>query len=276
MNTATAPERQQLTAAFRNFTELSQALEVSYRDLEAQVARLSAELVSARRERVRQLEERDRLADRLQRLLAVLPGGVLVLDAAETVLECNPAAIEMLAEPLVGETWAAVVKRAFTVSTPLGGEVVLGSGRHITVSRRTLGPDAGAIVLLSDVTEAHLVRELLARHQRLSTLGEMAARLAHQIRTPLAAALLHAARVGHPDLDLDERATLQEKVVGRLRHLEQLVADMLTFARGGGGAMATCDVNALLEEAAQSLFGRLAGGARLRIRTEAPGLCVHG
>ena len=55
---AVAVEQAELTAAFRSFNELSSALEASYRDLESQVARLTAELAQARRERVRQLEER--------------------------------------------------------------------------------------------------------------------------------------------------------------------------------------------------------------------------
>ena len=51
------------------------------------------------------------------------------------------------------------------------------------------------MVLLTDVTESHLMQVLLARQQRLVTLGELAAGLAHQIRTPLAAALLYASQM---------------------------------------------------------------------------------
>jgi len=170
---AVAVEQAELTAAFRSFNELSSALEASYRDLESQVARLTAELAQARRERVRQLEERE-------------------------------------------------------------------------------------------------------RYQRLATLGEMAARLAHDVRTPLAAALLYASRLGADTLPDGDRREIAAKVVGRLRHLEALVADMLSFARGGAGSVARCDVAALLESAAQSLASRLDEGATLTIRTQAPGLAVHG
>jgi two-component system sensor histidine kinase FlrB len=96
------------------------------------------------------------------------------------------------------------------------------------------------------------------------------------VRTPLAAALLHASRLGAAGLADDERREIAGKVVGRLRHLEGLVADMLAFARGAGATLVRCDVGALLESVAQSLVPRLAGRARLTIRTYAPGLAVRG
>ncbi len=127
--------------------------------------------------------------------------------------------------------------------------------------------------LNAELAEARLER---VRQERLATLGEMAARLAHDVRTPLAAALLYASRLGLDGLADDDRRELAAKVVGRLRHLEQLVADMLAFARGGGGRFGRCDVGALLESTAHSLASRLGPRARLTIRTHAPGLAVLG
>ena len=54
------------------------------------------------------------------------------------------------------------------------------------------------MVLLTDVTESHLMQVFMTRQQRLLTLGELAAGLAHQIRTPLAAALLYASQMTLP------------------------------------------------------------------------------
>ncbi len=127
--------------------------------------------------------------------------------------------------------------------------------------------------LNAELAEARLER---LRQERLATLGEMAARLAHDVRTPLAAALLYASRLGLDGVSDEDRREIAARVVARLKHLEGLVADMLAFARGGGGILARCDVSALLESAAQSLASRLDGRARLTIRTLAPGLAVFG
>ena len=89
------------------------------------------------------------------------------------------------------------------------------------------------IILLTDVTETRALQELVARNQRLSAIGKMAASLAHQIRTPLAGALLYLSQC-RSRRDERERGKLLEKGIERLRHLDRLVQDMLVFARGKG------------------------------------------
>ncbi len=271
-----ALDPRQLNDAFRTFSELSGSLEQSYRDLEAEVARMREELRRSRSARAAEHRERERIAGRLERLLTLLPGGVLLLDGDDVVRECNAAARELLGEPLQGHGWSAVCERAMQRASVYGGDVALASGRHVSVAQRPLGDEPGRIVLVTDVTEAHLVRELMERSQRLSALGEMAARLAHQLRTPLAAALLYASRLEAAEIDPAQRADLAGRTVGRLRHLEQLISDMLAYTRGSGTGMADLSVNALLEDVAQSLAGRLGQGGRLTIRTRAPQLVVRG
>ena len=90
-----------------------------------------------------------------------------------------------------------------------------------------------------------------ARNERLAAMGEMAAGLAHQLRTPLAAALLYAGALDNPRLPEAERARCGARVVERLQHLEHLIRDMLTFARGEATGGETVTVAALLAEAAQ-------------------------
>lgn len=79
---------------------------------------------------------------------------------------------------------------------------------------------------------AQRIGELLTRHRRLSTVGEMAATLAHQVRTPLAAALLYAGNARRNDLPLERREALLDKAIACMQDLERLIADMLQFARG--------------------------------------------
>jgi len=114
----------------------------------------------------------------------------------------------------------------------------------------------------------------LARQQRLLTMGELAAGLAHQIRTPLAAALLYASQMSLPGRSRDDLTRCAEKTAVSLKQLDQLVSDMLAFARGGA-ARERVSVSALLEQVAQWLRPVLRAGVRLTIRTEAPDLAVH-
>lgn len=100
--------------------------------------------------------------------------------------------------------------------------------------------------------EAERLREEAERNKRLAAMGEMAAQLAHQLRTPLAAALLYAGNLENPGLAEASRISIAQKTVGRLKHLERLIQDMLLFARGEVLGRETFPVAALLTELAHT------------------------
>lgn len=93
----------------------------------------------------------------------------------------------------------------------------------------------------------------LARRERLSALGEMAAQVAHQLRTPLATALLYTGHLARPLLEDADRIRFAEKALSRLRYLERLVQDMLLFVRGARLSETDFPVPPLLEELGQTL-----------------------
>lgn len=263
-----AGELGELNQAFQTFASLSGSLQRSYSELESKVTVLNTELARAH-------ATQEKLDRRFERLLQALAGGVLLLGADDIVQGCNPAAVELLGEPLLEQTWEAIRRRAFTNGSLYGGEFALASGRHVTLSRRPLGEDSH-VVLITDVTESHLVRELAARSQRLATMGEMAARLAHQLRTPLAAALLYASQLG-ASIPMEARGReLARKTTERLHELERLIADMLEFAAGGRGRSTETEVGELLEGVVQALECRLRLGGRLTVRTRTPKLVIRG
>ena len=88
----------------------------------------------------------------------------------------------------------------------------------------------------------------LARRERLSVLGEVAAKLAHQLRTPLAAVLLYVGHLTRPALAENDRVRFAEKSLGRLRYLERLIQDMLSFVKGQQGLPSVFDVDGVVEE----------------------------
>ena len=90
------PEKQRLAEAFRIFNQASEELSTAYTRLQAQVAELTGELAAANGALRQQYLEKAALTERLSLLLAALPAGVVVLDAAGSVLQSNPAAEIML------------------------------------------------------------------------------------------------------------------------------------------------------------------------------------
>lgn len=113
--------------------------------------------------------------------------------------------------------------------------------------------------LLTDITSQRKLGDILSRHRRLAALGEMAATLAHQIRTPLSAAILYAGNAAHSATTPERREELLGRAVDCLHDLEQLVDDMLRFARGAGRPDAVLDLREVLgavDTAARPLLGK--------------------
>src|SRR6202790_5673463 len=259
-------QRTELKAAFRAFGSVSEHLSGAFDALRGQVAQLQRDLTSAH-------AGNEHLAARVSALLKGLPGGVLVLDVRGSILENNPAALELLGEPLSGQSFSTVLARAVLTAGAPTEHTELRNGRFVNISRRELA-GGGEVVLLTDITESHLMQVFLTRQQRLLTMGELAAGLAHQIRTPLATALLYASQMTLPDRTQEDFRRCGEKTISSLKLLDRLVNDMLAFAHGGA-ARELVSVSALLEQVAQWLRPALRQGIRLTIRTQAPDLTVR-
>ena len=221
-----------LKQAFALFNQMSSQLTDSYSMLEARVTELKGELAVVSAQRMQELAEKERLANRLQNLLDLLPGGVIVIDAQGIVREANPAACELLGLPLEGELWRHVIARCFAPREDDGHEVSLKDGRRLSIATRSLDAEPGQLVLLNDLTETRHLQDQLARHERLSSLGRMVASLAHQIRTPLSAALLYASHLTEQALPVETQQRFAGRLKERLHELEHQVRDMLVFARG--------------------------------------------
>jgi len=256
----------ELEEAFGLFRDVSERLADSYHLLETRVAQLNEELAQTRAEHEHSRSENGRLANRFEHLLSVLPAGVVVLDRHGRVQDCNPMAGELLGEPLRGCAWNDIIARAFDPRPNDGHEISLRDGRLVSVATRSLDPEPGQIVLVTDLTSTRRLQDQVARHERLSAMGEMTASLAHQVRTPLAAALLYASHLARPQLTDSDRLRAADRILSRLRHLERLVSDMLVFARGGGALLEQVAVSPLLAEIRQALEPQLAAaGCRLQV-----------
>ena len=178
------------------------------------------------------LAEKERLLHRLSSLVSVLPGGVLIVDPAQVIRDANPEAIQLLGEPLIGQCWGDVVHRVSGNSELQSRELRLSNGMTYSVVSRLLDSSGDHVVLITDVSEIHRLQDQLGRKKRLTALGGMAARLAHQIRTPLSSTTLYLSQLGRQDLAAEQRQKISAKVSDRLNHMGKLLDSMLCFVRG--------------------------------------------
>jgi nitrogen fixation/metabolism regulation signal transduction histidine kinase len=189
----------------------------------------------------------------LETVLARLSSGVLTFDEAHRLRTTNPAAEKILGanlqrligSPVQNLALASPVLRQFAegLQVPLRqaqnewrGELTLfgGEGRKVLICRSTPfsqpeGP-SGHIILFDDVTA-------LIRAQRDAAWGEVARRLAHEIKNPLTPIQLSAERLRHKylkkmaekDAEVLDRAT--HTIVQQVEAMKSMVNDFSEYAR---------------------------------------------
>ena len=263
--TQTAQTTEQLEKVFETFNRVSEELDTSYRVLQVRVSTLTLELAEARSQRLLELAEKERLANRLALLMSELPGGVIVVDDHGVITQANAAAETFFqhsggenrpvraldaGHSLLGKAWPLLIAQGSREggASANSSELLLGNGRRLSVSRQPLSDANEELILLTDMTRLHDLQETVSRDKRLSALGEMAARLAHQIRTPLSSALLYVSHLARPTATASERERVSAKVVDSLRHMEGLVNSMLTFVRGGPVVFTPIELRGFVEE----------------------------
>ena len=184
-------KQEALKQAFLQFNQVSFTLSEAYAGLESKVETLTNELTEARSQKLKELEAKEKVTNRLQNLLSALPAAIIVLDGEGVIQQTNPAAEELFESALLEQSWRDVVANAFQPQWDDGHDVTLKNGRCVNISTQPLGSEPGQILLITDVTETRQLQEQIAGFKRVSAMGEMAAAMAHQIRTPLASAMLY-------------------------------------------------------------------------------------
>ncbi|MGH8597131.1 MAG: histidine kinase dimerization/phospho-acceptor domain-containing protein, partial [Gammaproteobacteria bacterium] len=249
----------QLAEAFATFETASETLADCYQRLETRVAELTDALSHSRAALETELQAKERLATRLSALLEALPGGVIVLDGQGCLAQFNPAARDLLGPLALHEPWIRVVARAFAPHWDDGHDISLVDGRLVNVSTAALVGEPGQILLITDVSETRSLQEQLNHHRRLSAKTELAAVLAHQVRTPLATALLQLGMLNGANLLPEAQGRARHKALVAMRQLERLVNDMLSYARGGVIAAEPIALDGLLSELQHTIDTEAAG-----------------
>lgn len=127
-----------------------------------------------------------------------------------------------------------------------------GSVRHILLSANAIVDKNGFMIgcegIAKDMTRLRTMTDQLIRQEKMASVGQMAAGVAHEINTPLGVIL------GYTQLMMDDFAKDSE-VYENLRIIERqtkacrkIVADLLKFSRQTDRARAEVDLNELIEE----------------------------
>lgn len=224
------------------------------------------EVSDARRSLDRQRQQAEQAQAFLERVLSNISSGVLVLDQWNTVVTANMAARRILGEVTTtpgrslkesDSEFSAAIEKAQS-QIPNDSDIsTLEFELHqddrnvplyIRLTPMTLGSQVGSVLVFDDLTQ-------LIKAQRATAWGEVARRLAHEIKNPLTPILLSAQRLewklekkltDEKDLSLLHRtiATITTQVDA----LKQMVNDFREFAKLPPAILVPVNLSDLLHE----------------------------
>jgi two-component system sensor histidine kinase HydH len=172
--------------------------------------------------------------------------GLILVDPLGRVAEASPAALRLLAVPPArargrpaGELLHTVVpgddpvrealrqarlEREAVLHTP-GGEV------PVVLRTRRMGRPPWLVITIHDLTHTRRLQQELRRNERLATLGQLSAGVAHEIRNPLAGIGTSAQVLLRRFEPRDERARFVAVILEEVARLDRIVTSLLQYAR---------------------------------------------
>lgn len=283
--------------------------------------RLVAEVLEARNEARKLLRQVLDDQQFKELILASIPSGLITTDGAGCITTCNRAAqtilgystYEVIGQPLstilsgympeheLATGDAMIAEPALSTSSAMLDRALSTTKRHhetlVTYDRQgeeivlavdmvplsdERGGRVGMLLAFNDTTSIYRLEEEKRRLDRLASLGEMAANVAHEVRNPLAS-IKTSMQILLDDLESDqalptdehERNQVEEQtallaerdesiqesigvVLKEVERLDSIVRDLLLFARPRQLHRAKCDPRAISEHVLRMLQGQLA------------------
>lgn len=226
--------------------------------------RMTRQLADARRDTERHREELEAARGYLESVLANLSTGVLAFDADFKLRSANRGAVNILTDALEDmprlplHEWprhialADAIVRGFDERGPewqreLEIDSATGLPKTLLVRGSVLPSAAGYVVVFDDISDMIVA-------QRSAAWGEVARRLAHEIKNPLTPIQLSAERIQHKlakFLDAENRDILERSthtIVSQVQAMKNMVNDFRDYARMPPPALAALDLNALITD----------------------------
>jgi two-component system sensor kinase FixL len=217
-------------------------------------------------------------AERLDAIINTSVDGIIVIDARGHIEAFNPAA-----ERLFGYLELEVLGRNVNLLMPspyreehdayierylaTGQKKIIGIGRevtgrrkdgsifplHLSVGEIRIGGDRKFTGVVHDLTARVRMEERLREQTALARLGEMAGLIAHEVKNPLAGIRGAIQVVGsRMPQDAPDAAVLKE-IISRIDSLDQMMKELLLFARPPSPKRMPTDVATLISSTAAFL-----------------------
>jgi two-component system, NtrC family, sensor kinase len=210
----------------------------------------------------------ERLKDFSENIVESLRIGVVTVDLDDCVESWNPQLEELLEIPrseALRRKLADILPRdlAGEISAQAASDHVSGiyrfhlntrNNRHLVVNASIApllaknGARLGRLILLDDITQRVRLEDQMVQTEKLTSLGLLAAGVAHEVNTPLAVISNYIQMLAKQIPEDDPRQKTIERIVKQTFRASEIVNNLLNFSRTGGTEPVEVDLNSVLEE----------------------------
>ena len=141
---------------------------------------------------------------------------------------------------------------------------------HLSVGKMTVGGERKFTGILHDLSARVRIEEQLREQTSLARLGEMAAVIAHEVKNPLAGVRGAIQVIGDALPQDGKEAAIVKEIVSRIDALNELMKDLLLFARPPQPKPALVDIATLVATTADLLRERSGAQGHARQGRRAP------
>lgn len=286
--------RYRLARSNRELKEIRNGLEERVRERTASLDQSNRKLTDTNRLLEAEVAEHSATASRLRAseayikdILESMPLMLVGLDEAGNVTQWNRRA-EDIAGVTAGEALGRNLWEVYPTITVSRGEVAqaLARGEPLTIKHSQRGrrnyditvyplqaeSETGVVILIQDVTQRVQAENMLIQRDKMSSMGELASTMAHDIDGPLQGIL---SNVGQVRILLEPNAVLTEDKVARMqemlaeavaqgRRASAVIGNLLQFARGHADEKQVADVAEIMDHSLQLAEDLLSLPGKLR------------
>jgi signal transduction histidine kinase len=227
------------------------------------------------------------LKDNVDQLMSKLQDGLMLFTRDSRVVLVSAPVERFLGRPrgellggtakdvFIGDTLlGAAVLEAFERRRPLSGEFVAAAGRRVQVSLdfvQEQSTQIGALLIMRDAESVRRIGDEIEMSRRLSASGRVTGGVAHEVKNPINAIVLHLQLLQNKLAQLDPDTRRHMDIIGsEIHRLDRVVQTLVDFMRARELHMEEMDLRRLLEEVAL-LAAPDAGQHGVTIKRDMPG-----